>query len=350
MLEKNRIHSLLPALKSPFTWFSGSRRHRPQQEDTGRQAAAARPLCKHPAPGTEQGPGPFLRAARKAARSLATRSEPLMPELWWAAQRSWARLGTRRSPEPGDCAAASPPGMQGRRLPARPSPSPAAGTFCSCPSALSSPHRHTPAIPMPQGAWRMARALFQRAKIRESIEQGEGRRRGNGLHTGVCGAAWGCQHETSQTAAIWRKQRSCWIHLRRAGYQVLPSSCLSPALLSSSTATAGETKPRHQTGMGQVTHLPFQSKAPLQGTVRSQLWCQDTSHSPVAAKLCCPSAPLLPTAPAEPSLAWGWSNTGPGVAEGPRVQYRTVCPACSQCRHKHSSSIPHSCGVQTLKT
>lgn len=244
----------------------------------------------------------------------------------------------------------APPGMQGRRLPARPSPSPAAGTFCSCPSALSSPHRHTPAIPMPQGAWRMARALFQRAKIRESIEQGEGRRRGNGLHTGVCGAAWGCQHETSQTAAIWRKQRSCWIHLRRAGYQVLPSSCLSPALLSSSTATAGETKPRHQTGMGQVTHLPFQSKAPLQGTVRSQLWCQDTSYSPVAAKLCCPSAPLLPTAPAEPSLAWGWSNTGPGVAEGPRVQYRTVCPACSQCRHKHSSSIPHSCGVQTLKT
>lgn len=121
--------------------------------------------------------------------------------------------------------------MRGRRLPARPSPSSATGTFCSCPSALSSPHRHTPAIPMPQGAWRMARALFQRAKIRESIEQGEGRRRGNGLHAGVCGAVWGCQHGTSQTAAIWRKQCSCWSHLHRAGYQVLPSSCLSPALL-----------------------------------------------------------------------------------------------------------------------
>lgn len=143
MLEKNRIHSLLPALKSPFTWFSGSRRHRPQQEDTGRQAAAARPLCKHPAPGTEQGPGPFLRAARKAARSLATRSEPLMPELWWAAQRSWARLGTRRSPEPGDCAAASPPGCgAGDSLPALLHPLPRAPfvpVHQPCPHPIATP-------------------------------------------------------------------------------------------------------------------------------------------------------------------------------------------------------------------
>lgn len=143
MLEKNRIHSLLPALKSPFTWFSGSRRHRPQQEDTGRQAAAARPLCKHPAPGTEQGPGPFLRAARKAARSLATRSEPLMPELWWAAQRSWARLGTRRSPEPGDCAAASPPRDAGQETPCPPFSIPCRGhlLFLSISPVLTpSPH------------------------------------------------------------------------------------------------------------------------------------------------------------------------------------------------------------------
>lgn len=183
MLEKNRIHSPLPVLKSPFSLLRGCGCGKPQQRGDGSQAGTAGVWPLEAAGSTGQGQEPLPAGCDTLVTSPVTRSGSC-PPLPQPGCRVWCSVcGCARHRT---CSPTLGGGSHGlghlpreQTAPHLPLPSPSQPPsfpiihlWSSCTIA---PWCFHPSCPCATGTWRQGRLSF-RAKTRQSSEQGKGRR------------------------------------------------------------------------------------------------------------------------------------------------------------------------------